>query len=111
MAHYKSNLRDIEFNLFEVFGTADRLAKGPFAELDGDTVRSILSEVDRFVREDLAVPFADADRNPPVFDPKTHSVTMPESVYVPGGKTSVRLTISAPPAIPRATRVPGLKWM
>jgi alkylation response protein AidB-like acyl-CoA dehydrogenase len=77
MAHYKSNLRDIEFNLFEVFGTGDRLAKGPFEELDADTVRSILSEVDRFARDDLAEPFADADRTPPVFDPKTHTVTMP----------------------------------
>ncbi len=77
MAHYKSNLRDIEFNLFEVFGTGDRLAKGPYAELDSDTVHSILSEVDRFVREDLAEQFADADRNPPVYDPKTRSVTMP----------------------------------
>ncbi|WP_163512518.1 acyl-CoA dehydrogenase [Fodinicola acaciae] len=86
MAHYKSNLRDLEFNLFEVFGTADRLEKGPFTELDADTVRNILSEVDRFVREDLAVPFADADRNPPVFDPKTHEVTMPESFKATFGR-------------------------
>ncbi len=42
MGHYKSNVRDIEFNLFEVFGTdADAAARGPFAELDEDTARGI----------------------------------------------------------------------
>ncbi len=31
MGHYKSNLRDIEFNLFEVLGTGERLGSGPFS--------------------------------------------------------------------------------
>ena len=31
MGHYKSNLRDIEFNLFEVFGADKALGSGPFA--------------------------------------------------------------------------------
>ncbi|MGA8117576.1 MAG: acyl-CoA dehydrogenase [Actinocatenispora sp.] len=79
MGHYKSNLRDLEFNLFEVFGTDERLAKAPFAEIDVDTARGLLAEIDRFAREDLASCYADADREPPVFDPATHSVTMPES--------------------------------
>ncbi len=79
MGHYKSNLRDLEFNLFEVFGTEQRFGTAPFTEIDADTARGLLSEVDRFAREDLAESFADADRNPPVFDPATHSVTLPES--------------------------------
>ncbi|HEY0360049.1 MAG TPA: acyl-CoA dehydrogenase family protein, partial [Mycobacteriales bacterium] len=79
MGHYKSNVRDLEFNLFEVLGTGDRLGKGAFADLDLDTVRSILSEVERLATGPLAESFADADRNPPVFDPATNSVTMPES--------------------------------
>ena len=29
MSHYKSNLRDIEFNLFEVLGRGDVLGHGP----------------------------------------------------------------------------------
>jgi len=29
MGHYKSNLRDIEFNLFEVFGADKVLGTGP----------------------------------------------------------------------------------
>ena len=35
MSHYKSNLRDIEFNLFEVLGRDEVLGQGPFAEVDG----------------------------------------------------------------------------
>ncbi|MDP9239904.1 MAG: acyl-CoA dehydrogenase [Actinomycetota bacterium] len=77
MGHYKSNLRDLEFNLFEVFGTGDLLGTGRYADLDADTARDILTEVDRQATGELAAPFADADRTPPVFDPATHSVRMP----------------------------------
>ena len=78
MSHYLSNLRDIEFNLFEVFGRDQVLGSGPFSEVDADTAREILHEVDRMAREDLAPSFESADRNPPVFDPTTSTVTMPE---------------------------------
>ena len=76
MSHYKSNLRDIEFNLFEVFDRGEILGRGLFEEVDTDTARSILSEVDRLSREEIAASFADGDRNPPTYDPETHSVTM-----------------------------------
>ena len=79
MSHYKSNLRDIEFNLFEVLGRDDVLGTGPFAEVDGETARSILNEVDRLAREDLAESYEDSDRNPPVFDPATSTAPIPES--------------------------------
>ena len=79
MGHYKSNLRDLEFNLFEVFGTDQQLGAGPFAELNEATARGILAEVVRLAEGPLAESFADADRNPPVFDPATSSVTVPES--------------------------------
>ena len=79
MSHYKSNLRDIEFNLFEVLGRDDVLGTGPFAEVDSETARSILSEVDRLAREDLAASYEDSDRNPPVFDPATSEAPIPES--------------------------------
>ncbi|GAA2626718.1 acyl-CoA dehydrogenase [Dactylosporangium fulvum] len=78
MTHYKSNLRDLEFNLFEVFGVDKVLGQGPYSDVDVDTARSILAEVDRLAREDLAASYIDGDRNPPVFDPATHSVKMPE---------------------------------
>ncbi|MEV2278408.1 acyl-CoA dehydrogenase [Nocardiopsis sp. NPDC049922] len=80
MTHYKSNLRDIEFNLFEVFKRQDVLGKGPFEELDEDTARTILDEVNRLATGVVAESFEDADRNPPVFDPKTNTVAIPESL-------------------------------
>ncbi|MBA9002516.1 acyl-CoA dehydrogenase [Thermomonospora cellulosilytica] len=78
MGHYKSNLRDLEFNLFEVFNRQELLGKGPYADLDEDTVRSILEEVDRLATGVIADSFEEGDRNPPRFDPATGAVTMPE---------------------------------
>ncbi|MGW0802710.1 acyl-CoA dehydrogenase [Nonomuraea sp. NPDC002799] len=78
MGHYKSNLRDLEFNLFEVFGRREILGTGPFAEVDEDIARSILDEVDRLATGVLADSFEEGDRNPPVFDAATGSVRVPE---------------------------------
>jgi alkylation response protein AidB-like acyl-CoA dehydrogenase len=81
MSHYKSNLRDLEFNLFEVFG-ADRLLGGPaYPDLDVDSARSILAEVDRLAREDLAASYVEGDRHPPVFDPQTHTAPVPAAFH------------------------------
>ena len=80
MSHYKSNRRDIEFNLFEVLRRQDLLGQPPYPDLDEETVRGILAELDRLATGPLAESFADADRNPPVFDPVTHSVRIPESL-------------------------------
>jgi alkylation response protein AidB-like acyl-CoA dehydrogenase len=79
MGHYTANLRDLEFNLFELLDTKDRLGTGPFEQMDEDTARGVLTEIRRLAEGPLADSFADADRNPPVFDPATHSVTLPES--------------------------------
>ncbi|WP_457184546.1 acyl-CoA dehydrogenase [Nocardioides sp. P5_E3] len=79
MSHYKTNLRDIEFNLFEVLGRDAVLGTGPFGEVDGESAREILREVERLSREDLAASYEDSDRNPPVFDPATHTAPVPES--------------------------------
>ena len=79
MSHYKSNVRDIEFNLFEVFGADRFMGQAPYDEMDVDTARSVLREIDRLAREQIAASFEDGDRNPPVFDPATGSVTVPES--------------------------------
>ncbi|MBB3662868.1 hypothetical protein FB384_001772 [Prauserella sediminis] len=78
MGHYKSNVRDLEFNLFEVLGIQDRLGKGVLAESDEDTARGVLSELNNLATGPLAESFEDADRNPPVYDPKTFSATLPE---------------------------------
>ncbi|MBF6237674.1 acyl-CoA dehydrogenase [Nocardia otitidiscaviarum] len=79
MGHYKSNVRDLEFNLFEVLGIGSLLDGGAYGDLDTDTVKEMLAEVRRLAEGPLAESFADADRNPPTFDPATHTVTLPES--------------------------------
>jgi alkylation response protein AidB-like acyl-CoA dehydrogenase len=77
MGHFKSNLRDIEFNLFELLGRQELLGAAPFADVDPQTARGILAEVERLASGPVAESFAEADRHPPVFDPATHSVQMP----------------------------------
>jgi alkylation response protein AidB-like acyl-CoA dehydrogenase len=77
MGHYKSNLRDIEFNLFEVLGAGDTLGQGPYSQLDVDSARDVLKEVARLCENDIAASFVEGDRNPPVFDKETGTVTLP----------------------------------
>ncbi|WP_171164522.1 acyl-CoA dehydrogenase [Streptomyces sp. I05A-00742] len=79
MGHYKSNLRDIEFNLFEVLGRDKLYGTGPFAEMDVETAKDILSEIARLSENELAASYADTDRNPPVFDPETNTAPIPDS--------------------------------
>ncbi len=79
MGHYKSNLRDIEFNLFEVLGRDTVYGTGPFAEMDVETAKSVLSEIARLAENELAASYEDSDRNPPVFDPETNTAPVPAS--------------------------------
>jgi alkylation response protein AidB-like acyl-CoA dehydrogenase len=79
VSHYKSNVRDQVFNLFEVLGVDKALGEGAYADLDADTAREMLGEMVRLAEGPIAESFADADRNPPVFDPKTHTVALPDS--------------------------------
>ncbi len=88
MSHYKSNVRDQEFNLFEVFGLDKVLGEGAYSDLDADTAREMLAEITRLAEGPIADSFAESDRNPPVFDPETHTVKLPEAF-----KKSVRTII------------------
>jgi alkylation response protein AidB-like acyl-CoA dehydrogenase len=112
MGHYKSNLRDIEFNLFEVFGADRALGQGPFAQLDVDAAKDILKEVERLATHDLAASFADADRNPPVFDKEQGTITMPPSflktyqAYADGGWDKIDL----PADLGGIGASPSLRW-
>ena len=112
MGHYKSNLRDIEFNLFEVFGRGDVLGQGPYADVDADTAREMLKEVARLAENEIAESFQDADRNPPVYDPETQVVTMPESfkksyaAYRDSGFWAVDL----PGELDGTVAPPSLRW-
>lgn len=86
MSHYKSNLRDIEFNLFEVFKVGDSLGRGPFHELDVDTAKSFLEQANILATGELSDTFFGPDRNPPTYDPKTKTVELPEDFKDAMGK-------------------------
>jgi alkylation response protein AidB-like acyl-CoA dehydrogenase len=88
VSHYKSNVRDQVFNLFEVLGVDKALGEGAFSDLDTETATEMLGEMARLAEGPLADSFAEGDRNPPVFDPKTHTVALPEAF-----KDSVRAFI------------------
>ncbi len=62
MSHYKSNLRDLEFNLFEAYDYADYFAKEPYEEFDRDMVTDVLRELERLASGDFAASFVEGDR-------------------------------------------------
>ena len=112
MAHYKSNVRDLEFNLFEVFGRQHILGSGPYADVDTEAARDILREVARLSENELAASLVDADRHPPVYDPATSSVTIPESfkasyrAYIDGDWG----TLDVPAELGGMVVPPSLRW-
>jgi alkylation response protein AidB-like acyl-CoA dehydrogenase len=77
VSHYKANVRDLAFNLFEALDLEKALASGQFGSLEGDDVRSMLAEAARQAEGPLAASFEESDRHPPTFDPETHSVSLP----------------------------------
>ncbi|MEU1537703.1 MULTISPECIES: acyl-CoA dehydrogenase [Streptomycetaceae] len=112
MGHYKSNLRDIEFNLFEVLGRDTLYGTGPFADMDVETAKDILSEVARLAENELADSFADADRNPPVFDPSTNTAPVPDSFKksYKAFMASEYWRLGLPEGIGGTTAPPSLIW-
>src|SRR5699024_7497573 len=79
MGHYKSNVRDLEFNLFEVLQVQQRLGSGVLAESDEETARGVLEELNNLATGPLADSFEEGDRNPPTYDPETFSAQLPEA--------------------------------
>ena len=77
MSHYKSNVRDQDSTCSRS-SASTRLRRGEYSDLDADTAREMLTEISRLAEGPVAESFAEADRNPPTFDPTTHSVTLPE---------------------------------
>ncbi len=78
MSHYKHNLRDVEFTLFEVLGAGQALGTAPYADLDRETAEDLLAQVAKLATDKLAPSLLSSDRTPPVFDPATHSVQLPD---------------------------------
>ncbi|EFV13565.1 acyl-CoA dehydrogenase [Segniliparus rugosus] len=90
MGHYKANLRDIEFNLFECNGLAETLSEGDYGDLDADAAREILRETRKIAEGPLADTWAPADREPPVYDPQTFEAVLPDAL-----KEGIRLVLDS----------------
>ncbi|UNS99102.1 acyl-CoA dehydrogenase [Streptomyces tubbatahanensis] len=112
MGHYKSNLRDLEFTLFDVLGRSDVYGTGAFAGTGQDTARAVLAEVERLAVHQLADASVAADRTPPVHDPRARSVTLPDSfkrayrAWTDGGWHLLDL----PASLGGADAPPSLRW-
>ena len=78
--HYRSNLRDVFFNLFEFLEVGQRvLGREPYASLDEETARETLKQFERVCSQDLAAAFAASDRDPPKLGPDGEAI-LPESL-------------------------------
>jgi alkylation response protein AidB-like acyl-CoA dehydrogenase len=75
--HYKPNVRDIQFNLFEFLRIQETsLGKKPFGDLDEATARQTLDTMVPVCTGVMAEGFTEGDRVPLGFDPKTGTVTL-----------------------------------
>lgn len=78
--HFKANLRDTEFNLFEFLKVQDTvLGKGPHAGMDEDTARASLEGLAEICAKDYCAGFASADRDGLKFDGEGN-VTVPDGI-------------------------------
>jgi alkylation response protein AidB-like acyl-CoA dehydrogenase len=109
-SHYRPNLRDVFFHLFEVLEIqTSTLGKGPFASMDEATAREALSGLAEFVDEKWAAAFVEGDRAGAQFDGKGN-VTLPPGTrraleaYYAGGWNKLELPehlggYGAPPTV------------
>lgn len=109
-AHYRSNLRDIFFNLFEVLDIErTSLGKAPFGGMDGETARAALSGMEEHVQAHLAPSFYEGDRHELTLD-ADGNVTLPPgfkqalTAYYEGGWNNFELPerlggYGAPPTV------------
>jgi alkylation response protein AidB-like acyl-CoA dehydrogenase len=75
--HYKANVRDIQFNLFELLEVQKTsLGHAPFDELDKDTVDEVLRSLEKVVMGGLTNSFVEGDRVPLQLDGEGN-VTLP----------------------------------
>ena len=77
MSHYKSNLRDIEFNLFEAHPGRDYFGAEPFEDITHETAMDALREIERLAADEFAASFVEADR--------THLELVDGEVQLPDG--------------------------
>jgi len=108
--HFKSNLRDTYFQLFELLEIQNTsLGKGPYAALDEATIREALKASEKLATAELQKGFAESDRVPleldaegnvkvppgirkgydTFYDNEAHLLTVPEHMGGLGGPPSV----------------------
>ncbi len=76
-SHYKSNLRDLFFNLFEVFDIGHAvLGKGTYTTLDEATTKEMLKTFEKLCVDKMAASFVESDRVPLKIDSEGN-VTLP----------------------------------
>src|SRR6478672_11255297 len=76
VSHYKSNVRDQVFNLFEVLGVDKALGQGAYADLDADTATEMLNEMVRLAEAPRAAVGPD----------RAHPRRQPRRVHVRDGR-------------------------
>lgn len=109
--HYKPNLRDLQFNLFEFLDIAKTsLGQKPFGDIDEASARAALATMVAVCSDVLVEGFTEGDRVPLGFDPKSGSVTMSPAMkkafhaYYDSGLNALDLPVSlgglgAPPSL------------
>jgi alkylation response protein AidB-like acyl-CoA dehydrogenase len=80
MSHYKSNVRDLTFNLFELLGLGAVLDGERYAGLDEATVRTMLRDAALLSEGPVAASFSAGDRTPLRFDAEDAVVHLPKEL-------------------------------
>ena len=109
--HYKPNLRDLFFNLFEFLDIGrTSLGKGPFGDIDETAARQALETFAQVCTNEMAPSFAESDHTPPVLE--NGQVTLPPGLkhaiksYFDSGMNQFEL----PPHLGGLGAPPSLSW-
>jgi alkylation response protein AidB-like acyl-CoA dehydrogenase len=109
--HYKPNLRDTLFNLFEFLDIGKTsLGHKPFGDLDEPTARQTLESYRQICLDQLSPTFSAGERQPPTLDKATGTVALPEDfkqsfhAYFENGLNALELPthlggVGAPPTL------------
>jgi alkylation response protein AidB-like acyl-CoA dehydrogenase len=107
--HYKPNLRDLYFNLFEFLDIGrTSLGKGPFGDMDETAARQTLETLAQVCLSEIAPSFAESEHTPPVLE--NGEVKLPPllkraiSAYYDAGVNTLELPLhmgglGAPPSL------------
>lgn len=112
MSHYRSNLRDITFTLFDVLGRDRVLGTGPWQDVDESTARDMLAAGAQLAETELAASFADDALGAIDFDPSTGTARLPEA-FVKSYASYVDAEwwrMDVDPAIGGISAPPSLRW-